>query len=169
MMWVVADNSPIRYLRLLECEHVLPILFGHLYIPRAVLQELQHPHTPVVVRTWIATPPAWLELRSITEQPAAALGVLEAGEQEAIILAQELRADILLVDDGKARDLAIARGLRVMGTVGVLEQAAMRGLVNLPEVLARLVATNFRILRTIIDDALARDAERRRGASEQQP
>ena len=62
-------------------------------------------------------PLAWLELRSNIGQPVAAL-------HEAIVLAQELRADILLVGDGKAHDLAIARGLRVMGTVNVLEQAA---------------------------------------------
>ena len=75
------------------------------------------------------------------------------------------QADILLVGDGKARDLAIQRGLRVMGTVGVLERAAARGLVALPEVLTRLLSTNFRILRTIINDALARDATRKRQES----
>jgi hypothetical protein len=55
-----------------------------------------------------------------------------------------------------------------MGTVGVLEQAAIRGLVGLPEVLTRLVTTNFRILPSIITEVLARDAERTRqqGASE---
>ncbi|HEX9869671.1 MAG TPA: hypothetical protein VGC99_13965 [Candidatus Tectomicrobia bacterium] len=90
--------------------------------------------------------------------------MLEADEQEAIVLAQELQANILLVDDGKARDLAIQQGLRVVGTVGVLEQAATQGLIDLPEVLARLLATNFRILRVIIDDVLARDAEHKRQA-----
>jgi hypothetical protein len=61
-MLVVSDNSPVRYLRLLDCDHVLPVLFGHLLIPPAVLRELQHPHTPTVVRTWIATLPPWLEV-----------------------------------------------------------------------------------------------------------
>jgi hypothetical protein len=55
-----------------------------------------------------------------------------------------------------------------MGTVGVLEQAAARGLVDLPEVLTRLLTTNFRILRTIINDALTRDAERKRRKGENQ-
>jgi predicted nucleic acid-binding protein len=146
----------------LDCAHVLPILFGRIFIPRAVAEELQHPNTPAVVRAWLADPPAWLKVRPLVGRPDAALATLEAGEQEAIVLAQELQADILLVDDGKARDLAIQQGLRVMGTVGVLEQAAARGLVDLPEVLARLLTTNFRILRAIIDDALARDAERKR-------
>ncbi len=161
-MLVVSDNSPVRYLRVLACDHVLPVLFGRVLIPRAVLRELQHPHTPAVVRMGMAEPPAWLEVRPTVDHPDAALAMLEAGEQEAIALAQELHADILLVDDGKARDVAIARGLRAMGTVGVLEQAATQGLVDLPEVLARLLTTNFRVLRSIINDALARDAERKR-------
>jgi len=84
------------------------------------------------VRTWLADPPAWLEVRPIVGRPDAVLATLEAGEQEAIVLAQELHANILLVDDGKARDLAIQQGLRVMGTVGVLEQATAKGLVDLP-------------------------------------
>jgi predicted nucleic acid-binding protein len=167
-MLVVADNSPLRYLRMLDCAHVLPVLFGRILIPQAVLGELQHPKTPAVVRTWLADPPAWLEVRFIVGRPDVALSTLEAGEQEAIVLAQELYADILLVDDGKARDVAIQQGLRVMGTVGILEQAAARGLVALPEVLTRLLTTNFRILRTIINDALARDAERKRQEGEKQ-
>ena len=161
-MLVVADNSPVRYLRVLDCTHVLPVLFARLLIPQAVLRELQHPHTPAVVRTWMAARPPWLEVRPILGQPDATVARLEAGEQEAIVLAQELQADILLVDDGKARDVAIAQGLRVMGTVGVLEQAAIRGLVGLPEVLARLVATNFRLRPSILTEVLARDAERKR-------
>ena len=142
-MLVVADNSPLRYLRVLDCAHVLPVLFGRILIPQAVLDELQHPKTPTAVRTWLADPPAWREVRSIVGRPDVELSTLEAGEQEAIVLAQELQADILLVGDGKARDLAIQRGLRVMGTVGVLERAAARGLVALPEVLTRLLSTIF--------------------------
>src|SRR5688500_9472156 len=127
-MLVVADNSPLRYLRVLDCTQVLPVLFGRILIPPAVLRELQHPKAPTVVRIWLADPPSWLEVRPTIGRPDVGLSTLESGEQEAIILAQELHADILLVDDGKARDVAIQRGLRVMGTVGVLEQAAIRGL-----------------------------------------
>ena len=146
-MLVVSDNSPVRYLRVLDCAHVLPLLFGRVLIPRAVLEELQHPNTPAVVRTWLADPPTWLEVCPIVGRPDAALATLEAGEQEAIVLAQELQANILLVDDGKARDLAIQQGLRVMGQWACSNIAAAQGFVDLPEALARLLTTNFRILR----------------------
>ena len=139
---------------------------GRIFIPRAVLRELQHPNTPAVVRTWLAAPPAWLEIHPIAGRPTTALAMLVAGEQKAFVLAQALHANILLIDDGKARDLAIQQGLRVMGTVSVLEQAAAQGCVDLSEVLTRLLTTNFRILPVIINDALARDAERKRPARE---
>jgi Type II intron maturase len=76
-MLVVADNSPVRYLRLLDCDHVLPALFGRLLIPPAVLRELQHPHTPEVVRLWMAVPPPWLVVRPLRGQPGATVARLD--------------------------------------------------------------------------------------------
>ena len=52
-----------------------------------------------------------------------------------------------------------------MGTVGILERAAIRGLVDLPEALARLQRTNFRIRQDVIEALLIRDAERKRQQS----
>ena len=49
----------------------------------------------------------------------------------------------------------------MIGTIGILEEAAARNLIELPEALQRLIATNFRIDRRYLDDALRRDTERR--------
>ena len=76
---------------------------------------------------------------------------------------------VALLDDRKARDAATRRALRVMGTVGILEQAAIRGLLDLPDVCARLRATNFRIHDAILQSALARDAARKAAAREPPP
>jgi predicted nucleic acid-binding protein len=165
-MLVITDNSPLRYLIVIDCVHVLPVLFGRILLPTAVVEELQHPHTPAA---WMTHPPAWLEVRAITGAPDVSVAELEAGEQEAIVLARELHADLLLIDDGKGRDITFAQGLRPMGTVGVLEQAAIRGLVDFPTVIARLLRTNFRITADIITDALARDAARKAAAQEHPP
>jgi predicted nucleic acid-binding protein len=97
----------------------------------------------------------------IKREQSAADNSGDGGEQEAILLAQELHADLVLLDDREARKAAIRRALRVMGTVGVLEQAAIHELIDLPEVCARLLTTNFRIKDSIIHNVLARDAARK--------
>lgn len=164
-MRVVADNTPLRYLILLDDADILPTLFGGVFIPQTVLHELQHPHAPVEVRTWLSHPPAWLDVRQAYSPPAVDLAVLDPGERDAIWLARELHADLLLVDDHAARAVATQLGIRKMGTVGILERAAIRGLVDLPEALARLQRTNFRIHQDVIEALLIRDAERKRQQS----
>lgn len=82
------------------------------------------------------------------------LSDLGEGEQQAISLAKSLHAELLLCDDKDARDAAQRRSLRVVGTLGVLQEAARNGLLNLQSSLAELRATNFRISRTLIDRIL---------------
>jgi predicted nucleic acid-binding protein len=64
-MLVIADASPLHYLILIASTDILPALFGRLVIPRAVAAELQHPQTPAVVRVWMATFPAWLDIQDV--------------------------------------------------------------------------------------------------------
>jgi predicted nucleic acid-binding protein len=161
-MLVIVDNTPLRYLILLGYVDILPALYGHVIIPHAILIELQHPHTPVAVRAWMANPPTWLEIRQTTSIADTALTKLDAGERDAILLMQELNADLLLIDEGDGYGAATQRGMRCMRTVGLLEQAGIHGLLELPEAIARLRRTNFRIHPTVLDDVLARDAERKR-------
>src|SRR5438067_2344134 len=98
-MRVIADASPLHYLVLIASTDILPVLFGRIIVPRAVAEELQHPQTPAVVRIWMVTPPAWLDIQDVSTAPDATLAHLDAGEQAAIALAQELHADLLLMDE----------------------------------------------------------------------
>ena len=87
---------------------------------------------------------------------------LGAGERDAIALAHELQAPLLLVDDPDGREEAARRALRTAGTLGILEQAAVRGLLDLPSVLTQLfTTTTFRAGAALIQELLARDAARR--------
>ena len=164
-MLVVADNTPLRYLILLGYVDILPALYGRLLIPPAVLRELQHPRTPPPVRAYLAHPPTWLEIVPTTGTADAALAELDAGERDAILLAQECHADLLLIDEGDGYGEATRRGIRCLRTVGLLEQAGIRGLLDVPEAITRLRRTNFRIHPNVLDNVLARDAERKRQRS----
>lgn len=93
------------------------------------------------MRSWIAAPPPWLEVRTPTStDPAITLG---AGEVEAIALAIDLGADRFLADDSHARRAATERNLKVVGTLAVLAEAASRGLLEFEEALDRLGRTTF--------------------------
>jgi predicted nucleic acid-binding protein len=85
---------------------------------------------------------------------------VDAGELEAICLAQEIHADAVLMDDRAGRNAAIQCGLAVVGTIGLLEQAAARSLIELPAVLAHLRETNARLDPELIRAALVRDQAR---------
>jgi len=162
-MLVVADTSPINYLVLLAQTGVLPALYTRVLLPPAVVTELQDLEAPEEVRSWAANLPAWCEVRRpALLGEAETLAHLGAGEREAILLAQELRADVLLMDEEDGRQAARSRALTVTGTLGVLERAAERGLLDLPRTLARLLNTTFRVRDELIQAMLARDAARKR-------
>ncbi len=86
---------------------------------------------------------------------------LGRGEAEAISLALEIQAALLLIDDRRGRREAEARGLFVAGTLNVLEAAAERDLLDLPAAVAKLRQTNFHIAQRIIQRALKSDADRK--------
>lgn len=160
-MLVIADTTPLRYLILIEQMTVLPTLYGRIRVPQTVVDELQHPHTPVPVRTWFTALPTWLEICQAHLPPVGDLLRLGAGECDAILLAQELRADLLLMDDWAGRQAAEQRALPVIGTLRVIESAAERGLLDLPAVLTRLQEVNFYMSEELVRNLLTRDAERK--------
>lgn len=87
--------------------------------------------------------------------------LLGEGERDAIQLAEELKADLLVMDERAGREEALKRGLPVIGTLGIVEQAAERGLLDFAVMLADLKAHNFFISSALEDDFLARDAQRK--------
>jgi predicted nucleic acid-binding protein len=94
----------------------------------------------------VGTRPACLVCAAFPRHPTPSeLSRLGAGEREAILLAEEWEADRVLLDDSAGRKAAWQRALHVTGTLGVLGQAAPRGLVDFPRAVARLHTTSFRM------------------------
>jgi len=125
-------------------------------MPPALLAP--HAHAPPEVQAWLKALPPWATVQTARETDSAAQ--LGLGEREAIALARELKATGLPLDDRVARRMAVERGLFITGTVGILEKAAERGLLNLSDVFQRLLRTNFRVDAEVIREALERDAAR---------
>lgn len=143
-MIVVSDTSPINYLTLIGHEGLLQALFGEIIVPASVFDELNHPAAPSTVQQFLSARPAWLRVIAASEASKSGLAHLDRGERDAILLAIEMQADFVLIDEARGRQAAQALGLGVIGTIGVLDRAIRKGLADGPEVVAKLKATSFR-------------------------
>ncbi len=159
-MHAVSNTSPINYLLQIEEIEILRSLYGRIAIPAAVLVELKAMESPAVVRSWATRQPDWVEVCIPARESTRELTHLGAGERDAIVLAQQIGADVLIIDERLGSTEAENRGLRVTGTLGVLEKAACLGLIDLKQALSRLLATNFRIRRSIVETLLKRHESR---------
>jgi predicted nucleic acid-binding protein len=151
-MLVIADSSPLIALVNIGHIEVLPRLFAEIVIPPAVATEIAAPARPQLVRDFAATPPAWLKVQA--PKTVQQIPELHQGESEALSLAIELHADLVLIDERKAYRQAIARKLNAVGTVRVLERAAAEKLLDLKDAFERLKKTDFWISHKLLDERL---------------
>jgi predicted nucleic acid-binding protein len=163
MRLVVADASPLHYLILVDAVDVLRRLFQKIYVPVEVCDELTCPAAPADVRTWIQRIPNWIDVLPMpgVQSDDPALATLDSGERAAIVLAESLKADLLLIDDRAGALAAQQRGLIVTGTLGVLDLASRAGLLELRSTFTRLQKTNFRYPPSLMEKLL--EEERTRG------
>jgi len=155
MAAVVADTSPLIALHQLGQLSLLQRLFGEVLVPPAVEREA----TPSLPER-----PAWI--RTVTPAQPISSEVLRAslgpGESEALSLALELRADIVILDERQARRLALGLGLPVVGTAGILLRAKRAGLIPaVRPLLDELLGFEFRlspaIRAKVLEDAGEQD------------
>jgi predicted nucleic acid-binding protein len=78
------------------------------------------------------------------------------------VVAEELHADLVLLDDLEAREEAERRAFAVMGTLWVLELASERGLLDFAAAITKLEATSFHMPAQLVQNMRARDATRKR-------
>src|SRR5260221_12081301 len=132
-MLAVSNTSPLRYLIPAGQVHLLFGLFSKVLIPPGVAAELSDAASPADVRLWIARPPSWLQIHPLNSPPDAELmATLDLGEREAIQLAMEQHADVLIMDEWKGRAIIQGRGLPLIGALGILGDAYHQGLIDEP-------------------------------------
>ena len=115
----------------MRARNLLPSLYGQVIIPAAVQRELVEliPHDPA----YDVTTHGWVEIRDVceTKETVALLQRgLDLGESEAITLARELSADLLLIDERKGSRVADEFGLAHVGLLGVLITAKHKALLK---------------------------------------
>jgi uncharacterized protein len=117
---VVSDTTAITSLLKIDRVNLLRETFGEIHIPEAVRDELLLYHKEISVD---------FQVHAITNRSDANLlrASIDLGESEAIVLAEELSAHALLIDDKDGRRLAEARGVRCIGLVGALLMAKEAG------------------------------------------
>jgi predicted nucleic acid-binding protein len=162
-MIAVSNTTPLRYLIAIDQEHLLGQLFERVLIPVAVHAELTDARTPEKVRRRVSLLPAWFEIRTVPPGSSASFSVtLHQGEREAILLAESIPADVLLMDEQTGRVIALGRNLPLSGTLGVLERADTMGLLkDLPLILKELKSSGFFIAESLEQQLLQRHRARR--------
>jgi uncharacterized protein len=130
-MIVVADASPLIALCRIGKVELLHQLFGLLVVPDAVWQEVAVDHSQKIGAHQIISA-HWIEKRSVVDLSLVELlrQDLGAGESEAIVLAREIHADLLLIDERRGRTAAKCLGIRCTGLVGLLLEARRRGIIS---------------------------------------
>jgi len=154
---VIGDTGPINYLILIGYIDLLPQLFKRVALPLAVQTELSDPLAPVEVQRWMAAPPSWLEIHDTAGLPL--VSGLDDGETAAIALAESLCADMLLIDERRGHRVALQKGLRATGTLGLLDLAAERGLIDFARAIHALQRTTFRRPDALLNKLLKKHKE----------
>jgi predicted nucleic acid-binding protein len=126
---VVSETSAVLNLARIGRLELLPLLYKHVVIPSAVFEELTASKPSA---SDLSSLP-WLTVASASNrQHVQDLRMnLDPGEAEAIALAIECRADLLLMDERRGRRIATAGGLAVTGLLGVVANAKRAGLIDL--------------------------------------
>lgn len=157
-MIVVSDSSPLIALARVGHFRLLQSLFGEVLVPGAVWDEVVQAGRPEVTQIVSAE---WVKVVAVPDDSylLALRTEVDRGEAEAIALAADVRADLLLLDERSARQLAVSMGFQIIGVVGVLKLAWQRGFIaEIRPVLDQLIKLlNFRLGKTLYDQTL-RDA-----------
>ena len=153
-MIVIADTSPICYLILMGRIDLLFSLFGSIYIPEAVYNELKHKSSPPSVKEWATELPEWVHVISSPGIKVDSLSHLHQGEYEVITLAESMQADLVIIDEKAGRQSAKERNLKVTGLLGIIKLASLKNLVDVSVVIEQLKATNFRISQDLLESLL---------------
>lgn len=161
MRKVVVNTTPLIALSHVRQLNILKKLYGEIIIPEAVYRELSVKEESVCKKT-VDSSLDWIRVDTIENQMAKTMyrTQLHDGEVEVMILAKEIAADVVIIDDANAKKHAKYLDLPVTGTLGVLIKAKQKGYIDeLKPVLQRMVENGIYISQSLIELCLKQVGE----------
>lgn len=152
-MLVVSNSSPLIALSRIGKLDILNKLYHKIVIPKAVEKEiLSDP-----LKEFSLNKLPWIEVKPLGQPLCVEIlsSDLGLGESEALSLGLELKADLILLDEIAARDIAESIGLRFTGTLGILLKAKEKKLIHsVKELIEQLILCEFRVSEQLCKDIL---------------
>lgn len=148
---VVVNSTPVIALLSIGRLDILEAVYGIIFIPEAVYRETTAKDAKCLDSF------GWINVKPITNHTAKEMfaGALHDGEVETMILAKEMDADLVIMDDGLARRHAKYLGLAITGTVGVLLRAKSAGYVDeIAPILKSLIQNEFYLSEEVYREVL---------------
>ena len=148
----VVDTGPLIILYQIGALDLLRELYGEVLIPEAVRDELLRGPSgqAILSRTWVKV--RGVMDRSVLEVLRA---FLDDGEAEAIQLAREVGATVIIIDERKGRRIARSLGLKVRGTLGILLELKEKGLVEaVRPFISRMLGKGYYLDEKLIEEVL---------------
>lgn len=130
MRKIIVNSTPLIALAKANKLEILKEMYEHIIIPEAVYKEVTEKDDVAAQRIEAAR--EWIEVRKVDSNLDRRMykAKLHDGEVEVMLLAQEIGADAVIIDDGAARRTAEYLGLPLTGTLGVMIKAKQRGLLE---------------------------------------
>ncbi len=152
---VICNTSPLQYLHQIDQLSILPALVGSVIVPPAVLVELD---AGIAKGLDLPQPEKlkWVRMQSpISASAVSLITDLGPGESQVLMLALEIPGSVALLDDALARRVAMAKGIPIKGTLGLLLDAKRAGhLTAVKPSLDRLQELGFRLAQQTRDAVL---------------
>jgi len=160
-MKAVSDSTILIGLAKIEKTDLLRDIFQKIYIPEAVFREVTEEGDQRAGAKTVREA-AWIIKKQIHDYAQAnmLMTVLEKGEAEVLVLAKEIQADLILLDEEKARKTAVRAGFKVMGLIGILMVAKRLGrIATIRTYIEKLQREKFRLSEKVVNTALKQAGE----------
>ena len=148
---VISDTSTLILFQKIEYLDLLKQVYGELIT------------TPEIAKEYGDVLPDWIKIESVVDKKYQEFleTQIDGGEASAIALAQEYEDVLLLLDDLKARKLALKLNFKITGALGIIHKAKQMSIIeNVKPLIDKLLKTDFRISDKIIDEILILNNEK---------